>query len=66
MRVNLSISPEMARRVRNRARREDVPESVILRRAVANYLGVRDTELPNQRIKAPIESPDIPPGVVAG
>ena len=65
MRVNLSVSPQMAKRIRNISIREQTTEAAVMRRILAKHLGL-DAEV-DARSNRPVPAHvDIPEGVVAG
>ncbi len=65
MRVNLSVSPQMAKRIRDISIRQQTTEAAVMRQILAKHLGL-DAEVDARSTRPVPAQVEIPEGVVAG
>jgi hypothetical protein len=66
MRMNINLSPQLAKRVRNISIREQIPQATVLRRALNSHFNVTEKSGRAALARKTDEPNNIPPGVVAG
>jgi hypothetical protein len=65
MRINTSIPPEIVRLIKIKAKRENISDADVVRRALGSYFRC-SADIKPYRTPVKLAGVDIPPGVVAG